>query len=74
MRLESFVTSKDEDYIKSVIDIVDEPILKFKLEEMYDRAFPNNVDKKDALFRAKDILGRAGLDIDDLIDDVTWFT
>ncbi|ARV10132.1 hypothetical protein BTO05_10970 [Winogradskyella sp. PC-19] len=71
MRLESFVTSKDEDYIKSVIDIVDEPILKFKLEEMYDRAFPNNVDKKDALFRAKDILGRAGLDIDDLIDDVT---
>jgi len=60
-----FVT-REKQYIKSVIDIIDEPILRFKLDEMFFQAFPEEIDKDDAIRRAKRILGNAGLNIDDL--------
>lgn len=71
LELKKFVILKESDYCKSIIDIVDEPILKFKMEEMYYKAYPNKIDKNDALNRAKRILGEAGLSFDDLNDSIS---
>ena len=64
--LEGNFVNKEKEYIKSVIDIIDEPILKFKVDEMFFQAFPEEIDKNEAIRRAKRILGNAGLNINDL--------
>lgn len=61
----NFITREKKD-IKSVIDIIDEPILRFKMDEMFYQAFPNEIDKDEAIKNAKRILGNAGLNISDL--------
>ncbi|MDO6597250.1 hypothetical protein Q4512_10025 [Oceanihabitans sp. 2_MG-2023] len=67
--LEGKFLYKEKQYLKSIIDIVDEPILKYKMDEMYYQAFPNEIDKNEAIKRAKRILGDAGLNIKDLNED-----
>ncbi|MCK0190451.1 AAA family ATPase [Arenibacter sp. F20364] len=69
-QLKAIVIVKDWSYYKSIITIVDEPILKFKMMEMFNEAFPKIIDKNEALANAKKILGDAGLSLDDLIDDI----
>lgn len=69
IHLKTSLIDKDANYCKSIIDIVDEPILKFKMEEMLIIAFPNLIDKNDAILKAKQILGKAGLGLSDLIND-----
>ncbi|WP_299547418.1 hypothetical protein [Seonamhaeicola sp.] len=56
-------TIRESKYLKSVIEIVDEPLLKFKLEEMYNRAFPVELDKKMARKQIEDIARKSGLDV-----------
>jgi hypothetical protein len=60
-----FIT-KEKQYLKNIIEIIDEPILKFKIKEMFFQAFPGEIDKDEAIRRAKRILGNAGLNINDL--------
>lgn len=67
--LDGNFTPQKKEYIKSIIEIVDEPILKFKLEEMYNEVYHSEIDKNEALKRAKKILNDAGLDIRDLNQD-----
>ncbi|WP_299110448.1 hypothetical protein [uncultured Winogradskyella sp.] len=64
--LEGKFSRREKQYLKSVIEIIDEPILKHKMDEMYYQAFPSEIDKDEAIKRAKRILGNAGLNIKDL--------
>lgn len=57
---------KDKDYCRSLINILDEPILGYKLDEMFYKAFPEEMNKEKAIKEAKQILGNAGLNLDDL--------
>jgi hypothetical protein len=45
------------------IKLIDEPLLKFKLEEMYQTIFPEELDKADAIRQIEDIANRSGLDV-----------
>ena len=67
--LEGNFVSREKPYLKSVIDIIDEPILRFKMKEMFFQAFPEYIDKDEAIKRVKRILGNAGLNIDDLNEE-----
>ena len=49
-----------------LISIVDEPLLKYKMEEMYFQAYPNEANREDAIEKARQILGSAGLTFNDL--------
>ena len=67
--LEGNFVSREKPYLKSVIDIIDEPILRFKMKEMFFQAFPEYIDKDEAIKRVKRILGNVGLNIDDLNEE-----
>lgn len=50
-------------YHKDLIDIVDEPILRTKLEDMYFEIFKDEVDQEQKIQHLKDLARRYGLDI-----------
>ncbi|MFC4267511.1 AAA family ATPase [Polaribacter marinivivus] len=64
--IEGEFLKRDKNYLKNIIDIVDEPILRYKMDEMYSQAFPEEIDKDETLRRVKRILGNAGLNLEDL--------
>jgi predicted ATP-binding protein involved in virulence len=68
--LEGQFLTKDKEYLKKIIAIVDEPILRYKMDEMYTQAFPEEVDKDETIKRVKRILGNAGLNIKDLNQEI----
>lgn len=53
----------DKNYHKVVISLVDEPILKTKLEEMYFNKFEDEMSKEDKKERLKQLAARYGMDI-----------
>jgi ABC-type dipeptide/oligopeptide/nickel transport system ATPase component len=74
--LNSFITKKKEnpdipeDIIKhheSIIEIIDEPLLNYKLTEMFQTVFTNRIDKAQATRQIKDLAEKAGLNLIDLI-------
>lgn len=68
--LEEKLVPMASQYLKSIIEIIDEPLLKYKMQEMFYEAFPDEIDRNDALSRAKRILDDAGLNINDLKNDI----
>lgn len=67
--LEGKFAFREKTYLKAVIDIIDEPILRYKIDELFHQAFPDEIDKNEAIRRVKRILGNAGLNIEDLNQD-----
>jgi hypothetical protein len=65
-KLEGKFVYREKQYLYALIGIVDEPILKHKLKEMFLLSFPEEIDKNEAIRRAKEILGNAGLKFEDL--------
>lgn len=65
-KLKGKFLQQEKEYLKSVINIIDEPILKYKMDEMFILAFPEEIDKSEAIRRANKILRNAGLNIEDL--------
>ncbi len=55
-----------KEYCLSLINIVNEPLLSYKLKEMYNKAFPEEYNKIEAINKAKQILGDVGLNFKDL--------
>lgn len=48
---------------RKIIDLVDEPILRYKLDEMFYDLFPDELDKEDAKRQIEDLAKRSGLDV-----------
>lgn len=48
---------------RQLIDLVDEPLLKYKLNEMYYQIFPKEIDKEEAKRRINEIAKNSGLNI-----------
>lgn len=48
---------------RKIIDLIDEPLLRYKLNEMYFETFPEELDKEEARKQIEDIAKRSGLDI-----------
>lgn len=53
---------------RNIIDLIDEPILRYKLDEMYYDIFQDDIDKEKALDQIKSIARKAGLN--DLFNDL----
>jgi ABC-type multidrug transport system ATPase subunit len=68
--LEGEFLIREKEYLKKIIAIVDEPILRYKMDEMYTQAFAEEVDKDETIKRVKRILGNAGLNIEDLNQEI----
>jgi hypothetical protein len=74
--LNSFINEKkvnpevSEDIInhhESIIKIIDEPLLNYKLTEMFQIVFPNRIDKENTAKQIRDLAQKAGLNLKDLI-------
>lgn len=63
------VAGKSKQYCFSLIKIINEPLLRYKLEEMYYNAFPEEMNKVEAIKRVKKILGDAGVNLEDLNEE-----
>lgn len=66
LRENRWVLESSKEVHKLVIDLVDEPLLKFKLDEMYYQIFPDEVDKDEARRKIKDMMLKSGLNIEDI--------
>lgn len=53
----------DKDNHLKIINLIDEPLLKFKLEEIYNEIFPEDFSKDNARKQIEDIAKRSGIDI-----------
>ncbi|MFD2914784.1 AAA family ATPase [Psychroserpens luteus] len=51
---------------ESIIEIIDEPLLHYKLTEMFQTVFTNRIDKVDAEKQIRDLAHKAGLNLKDL--------
>lgn len=49
-----------KEYYKKVIDIIDEPLVKHKLKEMYFEKFPEEFDKEDQLKKLNEMADKLG--------------
>lgn len=52
---------------EALIKIIDEPLLNYKLTEMFQTVFPNRIDKENTTKQIKDLAQKAGLNLKDLI-------
>lgn len=52
---------------EALIKIIDEPLLNYKLTEMFQTVFPNRIDKENTAKQIKDLAQKAGLNLKDLI-------
>lgn len=66
VRENRWVLESSKEVHKLVIDLVDEPLLKFKLDEMYYLIFPDEVDKEETKRKIKDMMLKSGLNIEDI--------
>lgn len=60
----SWVYDSIKEQHKLIIDLLDEPLLKFKLREMYNKIFPEEIDKNQARQKIIDLALRSGLNIE----------
>lgn len=61
------VSEKIIEHHESIIKIVDEPLLNYKLAEMFQTVFTNRVDKENTAKKIRDLAQKAGLNLKDLI-------
>lgn len=59
-----WVVESSKEQHRQIIDLIDEPLLKYKMNEMYYQIFPNEINKKDAMRRINEIARSSGLNID----------
>lgn len=52
---------------QALIKIIDEPLLNYKLTEMFQTVFPNRIDKENTVKKIRDLAEKAGLDLKDLM-------
>jgi len=52
---------------EALIKIIDEPLLNYKLTEMFQTVFPNRIDKENTASQIRDLAQKAGLNLKDLI-------
>jgi hypothetical protein len=52
---------------ESIIKIIDEPLLNYKLTKMFQTVFPNRIDKENTAKQIRDLAQKAGLNLKDLI-------
>lgn len=55
--------NEDKEYFRNLINLIDEPLLKYKLEEMYNDKFPQDINKAKAEQEIRDIAKKHGLDV-----------
>ena len=53
----------EKDYHRKLVNIVDEPLLKFKLDEMYLEIFPEDLDKEKIKKQIENLAKRSGIDV-----------
>lgn len=53
----------DKAYFRSLINLVDEPLLKYKLNQMYQEKFPDEIDQERARKEIEDIAKRSGIEV-----------
>ena len=58
-----WVIESPKEQHKQIIDLVDEPLLRYKMKEMYYQIFPDEVDKEEARRRIMEIARNSGLNI-----------
>ncbi|MDV3864766.1 hypothetical protein [Elizabethkingia anophelis] len=58
-----WILESRKEFHKQIIDLIDEPLLKYKMNEMYNQIFPNELDKEEARRRIIDIASKSGLNI-----------
>lgn len=58
-----WVLESTKDQHRQIIDLVDEPLLRYKMNEMYYKIFSDEVDKKEARRRIMEIARNSGLNI-----------
>ena len=58
-----WVIESPKEQQKQIIDLVDEPLLRYKMKEMYYQIFPDEVDKEEARRRIMEIARNSGLNI-----------
>ncbi len=51
---------------ESIIKIIDEPLLNYKLTEMFQSVFTNRIDKENTAKQIRDLAQKAGLNLKDL--------
>ncbi|TVZ47468.1 AAA family ATPase [Olleya sp. Hel_I_94] len=51
---------------EALIKIIDEPLLNYKLTEMFQTVFPNRIDKENTVKQIRDLAEKAGIDLKDL--------
>lgn len=52
---------------EALIKIIDEPLLNYKLTEMFQTVFHNRIDKENTVKQIRDLAKKAGLDLKDLM-------
>ncbi|TYB78110.1 ATP-binding protein [Bizionia saleffrena] len=52
---------------EAIIKIIDEPLLNYKLTEMFQTVFPNRIDKENTAKQIKDLAQKAGINLKDLV-------
>lgn len=57
------IADLDKEYVKMLIDIVDEPLLKFKMDELYYTLYPNELDQQKAKSQIEILAKKSGLNI-----------
>ena len=53
----------NKEYYKKLINLIDEPLLKYKLNQMYFEKFPKEYDKEKARKEIQEIANKNGLDV-----------
>lgn len=52
---------------KSAINLIDEPLLNYKLNEMFSMVFPSRIDKQKAINQIRDLAQKSGVNLKDLM-------
>lgn len=59
-----WIVKSSKELNRQIIDLIDEPLLRYKMNEMYYQIFPDEVDKEEARRRIIEIARSSGLNID----------
>ena len=62
------IADLDKDYVVKLIKIIDEPLLRYKLEEMYHKIYPKEINREDVIAQIQLLAKNSGLNVnfDDL--------
>lgn len=53
----------DKDYVVKLIKIIDEPLLRYKMEEMYHTIYPKEINREDVIAQIQHLAKSSGLNV-----------